>query len=81
MAKASLTAHKSHFTRQKKSLEARQKAFLDQPDNEVSWQILQNTYKRYDKAWEQLDTAFTTVLVLDPDPAFSGAQSECFDSF
>ena len=27
-AKASLTAHKGHFTRQRKSLEARQKAFI-----------------------------------------------------
>ena len=35
-AKASLTAHKGHFTRQRKSLEARQKAFIDHPDNEES---------------------------------------------
>ena len=80
-AKASLTAHKGHFTRQRKSLEARQKAFIDQSDNEEAWQLLQKTYKRYDNAWEQLDAAFSVVLLLEDDPATSAAHADCFDIY
>ena len=80
-AKASLTAHKGHFTRQRKSLEARQKAFIDQSDNEEAWQLLQKTYKRYDNAWEQLDAAFSVVLLLEDDPAFTAAHADCFDIY
>ena len=80
-AKASLTAHKGHFTRQRKSLEARQKAFIDQSDNEEAWQLLQKTYKRYDNAWVQLDAAFSAVLLLEDDPVFSRAHADCFDIY
>ena len=76
--KASLTSYKGHFTRQKRAFDRR----LDELHPEVAenWGMLDSAFKKYQKGYDQLETAFVAVQLLDANPDYEDQANEAFNS-
>ena len=79
-AKSSLASYKGHFTRQKRSFDTRLAAFKNSPEVAENWGVLENAFRKYEKGYEQLETAIVAVQLLDPDPALEAQANEAFTS-
>ena len=69
-AKASLTSYKGHFTRQKRAFNRRLVEFKLHPEVAENWGMLDSAFKKYQKGYDQLETAFVAVQLLDANPDY-----------
>ena len=68
--KASLTSYKGHFTRQKRAFDRRLDEFKLHPEVAENWGMLDSAFKKYQKGYDQLETAFVAVQLLDANPDY-----------
>ena len=80
-AKASLTSYKGHFTRQQKAFDRRLDEFKLNPQVVENWGMLDSAFKKLQKGYDQLETAFIAVQLLDANPDYEDQANEAFNSF